>query len=235
MRVDLIFSSLGDAIGQLFDSAFVRVLLKALAITIIALTLLSFGLAQLAWSFIGDGISLPWIGEVQLFSSLLSGAVMMGLILSSIFLMPPVAVMVVGLFLDEIAEAVETLHYPHMHPVEPMGLGQATADGARFAALFIGLNLVGLLLWPFFFFLGPLLFWVINGILISHEYFMLVAQRRMSREKAKAFLRAHRFTLFLCGVLMAAFLNVPLLNLLIPIFGVASFTHLFHRLPRPDG
>ena len=34
----------------------------------------------------------------------------------------------------------------------------------------------------------------------------------------------------LAGVLMAAPLSVPVVNLLIPVFGVATFTHLVHRL-----
>ena len=35
---------------------------------------------------------------------------------------------------------------------------------------------------------------------------------------------------WLAGILMAAPLSVPVLNLLIPVFGVATFTHLFHTL-----
>ncbi len=38
----------------------------------------------------------------------------------------------------------------------------------------------------------------------------------------------HRFGL--PGCLMAVPLSVPLVNLLIPILGAASFTHMFHRL-----
>jgi CysZ protein len=31
---------------------------------------------------------------------------------------------------------------------------------------------------------------------------------------------------------MAAPLSIPLINLVIPVLGVATFTHLFHRLAR---
>jgi uncharacterized protein involved in cysteine biosynthesis len=35
---------------------------------------------------------------------------------------------------------------------------------------------------------------------------------------------------WLAGILMAAPLSIPLVNLVIPVLGVATFTHLFHRL-----
>ena len=35
---------------------------------------------------------------------------------------------------------------------------------------------------------------------------------------------------WLAGTLMAAPLSIPLVNLLVPVLGVATFTHLFHRL-----
>ena len=91
-----------------------------------------------------------------------------------------------------------------------------------------------LLVWPFAGPFIPLVFWAVNGWLLGQEYFTLVAQRRMSRIEAKRLRRVHRGTIWLAGILMAAPLSVPVLNLLIPVFGVATFTHLFHRLHAQD-
>ncbi|MEC8195967.1 MAG: hypothetical protein VX228_06545, partial [Pseudomonadota bacterium] len=45
----------------------------------------------------------------------------------------------------------------------------------------------------------------------------------------------HMGTIWLAGTLMAMPLVVPLLNLVIPILGAATFTHLYHQLePTPQ-
>jgi len=36
--------------------------------------------------------------------------------------------------------------------------------------------------------------------------------------------------IWIAGTLMAAPLSIPLVNLLIPLLGAATFTHMFHRL-----
>jgi uncharacterized protein involved in cysteine biosynthesis len=46
--------------------------------------------------------------------------------------------------------------------------------------------------------------------------------------------RRHAGEIWLAGTLMAAPLSVPLVNLLIPVLGIATFTHLFHRLQARD-
>jgi len=42
--------------------------------------------------------------------------------------------------------------------------------------------------------------------------------------------RANSGTVWLAGALMAAPLSLPLVNLFVPVLGVATFTHIFHRL-----
>ena len=51
--------------------------------------------------------------------------------------------------------------------------------------------------------------------------------------RARQLRRRHMTTIWAAGVLMAVPLSIPLLNLLIPILGAATFTHLFHVLPHP--
>jgi uncharacterized protein involved in cysteine biosynthesis len=54
--------------------------------------------------------------------------------------------------------------------------------------------------------------------------------RRLGRAGARDLRRRHRATVWLAGALMAAPLSMPLVNLVIPVLGAATFTHLFHRL-----
>jgi len=56
--------------------------------------------------------------------------------------------------------------------------------------------------------------------------------RRLGRKGAKALRARHPLQIWVAGTLMAAPLSVPILNLLIPVLGAATFTHLFHRLNR---
>jgi uncharacterized protein involved in cysteine biosynthesis len=78
--------------------------------------------------------------------------------------------------------------------------------------------------------LAPIIFWGLNGFLLGREYFTLAAIRRVGRTKAKQLRRRHVGRIWLAGALMAVPLSVPLVNLLIPILGAATFTHLFHAL-----
>ena len=61
----------------------------------------------------------------------------------------------------------------------------------------------------------------------------MAAMRRVGRKGAKRLRAQHRGTIWLAGILMAIPLSMPFLNLLIPILGAATFTHLFHMLSDP--
>jgi uncharacterized protein involved in cysteine biosynthesis len=70
----------------------------------------------------------------------------------------------------------------------------------------------------------------VNGILIGREYGQMVALRRNDAKGAAAFRKRNRPTLFAAGVLMAVPLTIPVVNILVPILGAATFTHLYHML-----
>jgi uncharacterized protein involved in cysteine biosynthesis len=106
------------------------------------------------------------------------------------------------------------------------------ADALRDSLSFFGLLVaVNLLAFGLYFVVGPfapLLFWAVNGFLLGREYFQLVAMRRLGRQGAIAARKRHRGRIWLAGTMMAAPLSIPLVNLVIPILGAATFTHLFH-------
>ena len=56
--------------------------------------------------------------------------------------------------------------------------------------------------------------------------------RRLGPAGARALARRHLGRLWLAGTAMAVPLSVPLVNLVVPILGVAVFTHQYHRLAR---
>ncbi|MCB1369345.1 MAG: EI24 domain-containing protein [Rhodobacteraceae bacterium] len=224
----------GRAVAQLRDPRFLGVLLKALAITVIGLALVFWAvMAGLGW-ILPESVALPWIGPVRFLDDLASLAAVGLMLVLSVVLMVPTAAAVVGFFLEEVAEAVEAEHYPELAPVAGPGLSAQIGDGLRFFALVVAVNLAALVVYLLLPPLAPFVFWLVNGFLLGREYFQLVAMRRLGPEGAARLRRANAGRIWLAGTAMAVPLSVPVLNLLVPILGVAVFTHQFHRLaPAP--
>jgi CysZ protein len=221
---------LGRALAQFGDPRFGRVLVWALALTVLALALVFWAvMLGLGW-LLPDTISLPWIGQVGFLDSLISWAAVGVMLLLSVVLMVPTAAAVVGFFLDGVVAAVEARHYPGLPPVSELGLGQQAVDALRFLGLVVAANLVALVIYFAVPPLAPFVFWLVNGFLLGREYFQLVAMRRLGPAGAAALGRRHFWRIWIAGTAMAVPMSVPLLNLVVPILGVAVFTHQFHRL-----
>jgi CysZ protein len=219
------------AVGQMFDPAFRRVLGLGLLLSLCLLAGV-YALFLLALdTFVPNGANLPLIGPVEGLQSLLGWASLALMVGLSVFLMLPVAAAFAGLFLDDVAEAVERRHYPHLSPARRAGLGEALIGAANLMGLLIALNVAGFFVFPLAGPLAPVLFWALNAGLLGREYFLSVALRRLDRGSARALLRRHAVTAFAGGAVLALPLIVPFLNLLIPVLGAAAFTHIVHRLP----
>ncbi|EAQ25395.1 EI24 domain-containing protein [Roseovarius sp. 217] len=224
----MIFASFFKAVGQIGDPRFRKVLLLGVGLTLALLIATYAGVLWLIQAAVGDSTTLPLLGEVTWLGDLLSGASFLLMIVLSVFLMVPVASAITSMFLDEVAQAVEDRHYPHLTPASIVPFGEALRDTINFLGVIIGANIVALLLYAIFTPFALFIFWALNGYLLGMEYFQLVAMRRVGREGAKTLRRKHRMTIWAAGVLMAMPLSVPLVNLLIPILGAATFTHIFH-------
>jgi uncharacterized protein involved in cysteine biosynthesis len=218
------------ALGQVGDPRFMRVLLRALGLTVVALALVFAAvMLGLGW-LLPETVTLPWIGPVGFVDNLVSWGAFALMLVLSVVLMVPVAAAVVGFFLDEVAAAVEARHYPALPPVKGLSLAQQARDSVVFLGIVVGANLVALAIYLMVPPLAPFVSWLVNGFLLGHEYFGLVAVRRLGPEGAAALRRRHFWRAWAAGTAMAVPLSVPVLNLLVPILGVAVFTHQFHRL-----
>ena len=112
----MILADFARALGQFFDPRFMRVLLIGVALSLALLFGVYAGFVQILDWLTPDTFTLPWVGEVTWVKDLLgwgSLALMIGL---SVFLMVPVASAFTGLFLDDVAKAVEDRHYPGLPP-----------------------------------------------------------------------------------------------------------------------
>lgn len=224
------FDDFFRALGQLSDPRFRNVLLKGLGLTIGLLVAITWGMVTLVGFLIPDALSLPFVGEVSFVGGVAMWVAALLMIVLSVVLMVPVAGAFTGLFLDEVADAVEAKHYPHLAPNAEQPITTAIRESLGFFGVIVGVNLIALIL---FFFVGPLapiLFYAVNGYLLGREYFTMAAMRRMERDAAHALRKRHNTQIWVAGTMMVVPLSIPLVNLLIPILGVATFTHMFHRL-----
>lgn len=228
----MIFSDFMKALGQIGDSRFLKVLLTGVGLTVALLFAFTVVFAWTVGLVVPETFSLPWIGEITWLDNALSWAVIPVMLGASVFLMVPVASAFTGLFLDRVVDAVEAEHYPSQPAVSPVPFAEALVESLKFLGLLVVVNLLALVLYLIFPPFAPLIFWGVNGLLLGREYATLVAQRRLGAAGAKAFRKKNRWQIWLAGTLMAIPLTIPLVNLLIPILGIASFTHLFHRLAR---
>jgi uncharacterized protein involved in cysteine biosynthesis len=226
----MIFGAFLQALGQLGDRRFRRVVGLGVLLALALLFAMYVLFLQAIWWLSPETVVLPVIGPVSGVETFLGWASLFLMIGLSVFLMVPVASAFAGFFLEDVTDAVEDRHYPNLPPATPLTLGEGLRQSVNFLGVVIAVNLGALFLYPF---VGPgipLVFWAINGFLLGREYFSLVALRRLPPHEVKAMRRRNRWTLWIAGTLMAAPLSVPILNLVIPVLGVATFTHLYHRL-----
>ncbi|SEP86593.1 EI24 domain-containing protein [Thalassovita taeanensis] len=234
MAFDIVLSAFLKTLAQIGDRRFRRVLLIGIGLTFALLVATFAGfLGFLNWA-VGDTATIPLVGEVTWLKDLLSWSSFFVMLALSVFLMVPVASAITSMFLDDVAQAVEDRHYPHLPPAVPVPFWEAARDTVNFLGVLIGANLVALLLYALFAPAALFIFWGLNGFLLGREYFTLAAMRRVGRDGARELRRKHALTIWIAGVLMAMPLSLPLVNLAIPILGAATFTHIFHMITSRD-
>ena len=226
----MILSSFLLSVRQLGDARFRRVLLLGVGLTVLLLAVICAVFLWIIQMAMPEVIEIPMVGPVSGLDTLLSWGFVVLMFGLSVFLMVPVASAFSGFFLDDVAQAVEDRHYPRLGPALPVRLWDTAVDSFNFFALLIAINLLAILAFalsgPFL----PLVFWALNGFLLGREYFTLAAMRRLGRPEARVLRARHWGKVWIAGMLMAAPLSIPLVNLVIPVLGAATFTHLFHRL-----
>jgi len=229
------------ALVQMFSPPFHSLLLKSAGLALGLIVLFAIALHRLLvwlataganWVESMFGVSAP--APISIFVWVLSVAAGIGIIVGSVFLMPAVTALVGSFFVDDVALEVERTHYP-MEPVgTPLPLPRAVLQGARTALLAI---LVYLIAVPFLLVAGAgaVIFFLASAYLLGREYFELAAMRHQPIAQAKQLRQAHRSTVFLAGILIAAFVSIPIVNLATPLFATALMVHVHHRIRTKDG
>lgn len=232
----MILQSFFAALGQIGDPRFRRVLMLGVALTVALLVTFYAGFLWLLDAVTPDNLVLPIVGEVTWIDDLLGWSSVLLMLVLSVFLMVPVASAITSMFLEDVAQAVEDRHYPGLPLAQKVPLWDALRDTVNFLGTLIAANILALFLYLMFPPAALFIFWGLNGFLLGREYYTLAATRRVGRDQARQLRKRHAGTIWAAGVLMAMPLSIPLVNLLIPILGAATFAHLYHKLnTRPSG
>lgn len=226
----MILTDVLRALAQFTDRRFRGVLWLGVGLSVLLLVALYAGLLALVGLFAPDTVSLPLIGEVAWIDDALGWGSLLLMLGLSVFLMLPVASMMSGFFLESVAEAVEARHYPGLPPARPVPLADQIRDTVAFLAVLVLVNVAAFAASIAFPPAAPFLFYGVNGWLLGREYFQVAAMRREGRAGARAMRKRHPLRIWGAGCLMAVPLTVPVVNLLVPVLGAATFTHLYHRL-----
>jgi CysZ protein len=214
------------SLGQLSDPAFVKVLAKSLGLTILLFVIAGFGLYwALFWVF-------GWLGlqEGGGFAAAATAALIA--LASGWVLFRVVAIAAIGLFTDEIVDAVERKHYPgHAERATSASYSAQIKVALASAGRAVGWNLLALPLYILLIFtvIGPAIaFFAVNALLLSRDLGELIAIRHVLPERWSDWRRETRGKRMQIGLVAAGLFVIPVVNLLAPILSAAMAAHMLH-------
>ena len=221
--------ALALSIAQLTDPAILRVLGKTMAITLAIFAALGAAL----WALLDAAIE-GWIvaNLPDDYSNTVAGIVALAVgLIGAWLLFRIVALAVLQFFAEDVVRAVEARHYPDQAShARSIGFAEGLrhSAGATLRALLANaaaLPVAGVLAVTG---VGaPLVFWLVNAVLLGRELQDMVWLRYRADNAERAPMPA--ITRLAMGGVVAALLAVPVLNLIAPVLGAASATHLVHR------
>ena len=216
------FIALAKSFAQLSDPRFQRVMWRALFWSVLLFAFLVAaawsGIAQI--TFFEEG----WLDDIV---KLLSGA---GSVILAFILFPGLISTVIGMFLDEVAEAVEARHYNDLPGARPTKIGEQIASGVRLLAWTLVLNIAALPVYLFVPGINLFVYYGLNGYLLGREYFELVALRRMDLVAARRLRRRHRVYVTMAGAAIVAILSIPVVGWFMAVVATAFMVHVVEAL-----
>ena len=217
------------AFKQLGDKRIRRPMLWTLLLTLAVSALLIAGAATLFALWEVSGIffldwELAWLGSIAA-------------AFVAWMLFPVLAVEFLYMFADQVVDAVEVRHYHRLPRPKPATFWQYAVAGIRLALVmaFFNLLILPLSFIPIVQCVYPVIYLIVNGVLLGREFFEIVAPRRMDFAAVRQLRRKHRSKLFVSGAVIALLFSIPLINLIAPVLATVFMVHIFHGLPDSGG
>ena len=224
------------ALAQMFTPTLRAVLLKAVGLALLLIVIVGVALQRVLSALAAHGAT--WAEQTSgfaydavwnLLAWVLSIMASLGIVTGALFLMPTITAFVGSFFVDEVGAAVEREYYPAEPAGRDLSFMRGLIEGLKVALLTLIVYFCAL---PFIFFagLGVIVLYLANSYLLGREYFELAAMRFRSPIEAKAMRRANSTYIFLCGMVIALFVSIPVVNLATPIFAMAFMVHVHKRM-----
>ena len=216
------FKVIRTSILDLFDSKMRLVFLKTVSISIIVI----LGVTLLFWGLFGS----VQIFELNFLNKITSWVIGATLFVIASAVLGPMMIVIGGIYSEDIANHVEKKHYPNRVGHRFVGVVESIKTGGRL--LFKSL-IVNILLTPIYIvggvfpIISVLIFFGVNGYLLSRELFEIVASRHLERDDRVLFWKANRGGSVFIGVTIICLSTVPLLNLISAMLGMIITTHFF--------
>ena len=216
-----------NSIKNIFEPNVFKWILWTILFTIIALGCLSYGIFSIIKSFIS--VDIPFIGgyidNFLIYSSIFA------IIWGSTILFVPLSTIIFSIFQENIIKNVEVKYYPET-------IQKIEAKTTTF--LIAGIKLLGwtiiihVFLFPLAIFYGGAFWWapliiIINGYLLSKEYFEAVGLRRLGYNEVKIIKNKLLFPCWLYGLISAILFLIPIVNLFIPAILTLTNLHLLNK------
>src|SRR5580693_9433149 len=204
------------AISQMLSPPLRAVLWKAIGLALALIVVVAIVLNRLIAWLLGAGSAAVESGlgpqahmPVTVLGWVLSIAAGLGIVVGSVMLMPAVTALVASFFADQIADEVERTNYPADPPGTALPLWRAVYEGLKTALVAV---IVYICAAPFLLFagLGLVIFFLATAWLLGREYFELAAMRFEPPAEAKALRRRNATTVCVGGLLIAAFVSIPI-------------------------
>lgn len=213
------------SLAQMGDRKILAVLAKSLSVTLVLFVIAGAGVWWGTEALLDQWLGASAGGVATLIALFVT-------VMALWLLFRAVAIGVVGIFADDVVEAVEAKHYPAaLKTAKPVSLGKAAAMGLRSGGRVV---IVNLLLLPVYITLlvtgvgTAILFIVVNGWLLGRDLGDMVAVRHMDAAAMRGWRKATGVARFVLGLAVAVLFVVPVANILAPVLGAAMATHLFH-------
>ena len=145
------------------------------------------------------------------------------------FMLPPLVILIAGIFQERIIHKVELAHYPHrVRNEEPRFWADLKHDFAfTLWALFLNLLILPLYLVG----VGFIASITLNSYLLGREFFESAAGYHLGKPQARKLASRNRRAVYGGGLIITLMTLVPVFNLMMPILAIVWMVHVYHGLP----
>lgn len=212
-------------LSQLSDPKILKPLVFATLLTIGSIILvLVLGATAIDWAMTSLSNALDgWFGKAEGWLRIITQVIgALFLLMIAYFFFASIHAAFLGLFFDDLLDAIRNRHYPQSEWLPPPSLSRSLRDSLRFIILSLTVNLIALPFYLIGWFVPPIGLAaqvLVNGYLLGKEYGYLVGLRISSdsSQTGTKFLKE--------GILASLVWMVPLVNFIAPVLLAGSILH----------